>query len=211
MIERSLTLHEAVTARRNATADPANGLTLRRVLELIKHEVLNCAAQLNLPTRRRSGGPSTLELLESSVQEVLYAYMRSRLVTGLRPGDTQPTPVSVEWLENAQFDIGANSADANGVRLSGIRVFEAVIAPIAVQNKVTASRARHASKADVRSTVQCYVDSERTRGTDTSTKRLWEFVKAELPGATRDQATVELRAIEGETKRRGRPRKKNPR
>jgi len=55
--------------------------------------------------------------------------------------------------------------------------------------------------------VQRYVKGEQAAGRDTSIPRMWEYVKKELPGATRDQAKIELRYLDG-PKQRGRPRKK---
>jgi hypothetical protein len=64
--------------------------------------------------------------------------------------------------------------------------------------------------AVVRDVVQDYVDKEQSIGRSTSIPRMWNHVKNELPGATREQAEKELKAIEGGPKPRGRPRRGTP-
>jgi hypothetical protein len=66
---------------------------------------------------------------------------------------------------------------------------------------------RRPTKVQVRRAVQTYVESEREKNCRTSIPRMWAFIKNAVPNATRDQAIVELRRIEGGPKRRGRPRK----
>ena len=57
----------------------------------------------------------------------------------------------------------------------------------------------------VRQVIQEYRESERASGRDTSILRMWECVRAAVPGATRDQAITVFQTIEGGPKRRGRP------
>lgn len=67
-------------------------------------------------------------------------------------------------------------------------------------------RRRHrANFKDVVSKMKSYVMSEQKEGSDTSQKRAWEYMKAELPGATYKQTIDAFREVAG-TKPRGRPR-----
>jgi hypothetical protein len=61
--------------------------------------------------------------------------------------------------------------------------------------------------AEVRRVVGDYVGRERTAGRIPAIPRMWEYLKKQLPNATRDQGKTALRHIEGGPKRRGRPRK----
>jgi hypothetical protein len=64
--------------------------------------------------------------------------------------------------------------------------------------------------AEVRRVVENYVDDERKASHNTNIRRMWEYVKKELPEATREQAKKAFHDIENGPKQRGRPRRAAP-
>jgi hypothetical protein len=60
------------------------------------------------------------------------------------------------------------------------------------------------SDPDVRRMVQRYCETEKAGNSSTSIPRMWEYLKGNLPGATREQGIRALRAIEDGPKDRGR-------
>jgi hypothetical protein len=69
---------------------------------------------------------------------------------------------------------------------------------------------KRARSMDVRRVVQKYAEGERNINRATSIPRMWEYVKKQLPSATRDQAIKAFHYIEGGPKKRGRPRSMAP-
>ena len=53
-------------------------------------------------------------------------YRTGRLIAkGFRLGETEMTGPSMEWWEDAEFDLSRNAANAYGTQLFGVRVFQA--------------------------------------------------------------------------------------
>ncbi len=66
---------------------------------------------------------------------------------------------------------------------------------------------RRASQKNVQDAVRRQIESERGQGRQASQKRLWNWAKVALPGATYRRVMEAMRAVEGGKKKPGRPRK----
>ncbi len=149
----------------------------------------------------------------------LDAIARGVLVPTLPEGISLDTPLggSLTWRKLIDGALAAIEGRSNPSNYNWARVptfepaafdnwLDSVLQALAPPEPSRLPARRRPRSSDVRRVVLNYVDTERKAGRFTSILRLWEYVKKELPAATRDQAIKALRVIEGGPKNRGRPR-----